>query len=65
MTATHVGIIHKVVVEQCVVMICLETNGRHKDVLGLLTPQIIAEQHKYRAYALAAQREYIFYWFVE
>ena len=38
LSTTYIGIVHKVVVKEGVVMIGLQTNSRHKDVLWLFAP---------------------------
>ena len=58
--AAHIGIIHEVIVEQRVVMIGFQGNGRRKDTLGIFLVEIIAEQHQRGAYALAPHRQHVF-----
>jgi len=55
LTATHIGIVHQVVVQQGEVMIGLQSNGRHEDILGLRFPQVIGHEHEYRTDAFATQ----------
>ena len=55
LTASHIGIVHQVVMEQRIVMIGLQTQGRHQDLLGMFLEQVIAQQHQYRTDTLTAQ----------
>ena len=59
-TPTHIRIIHQVIVEQRVVMIGFQRNGRRQDTLRILLVEIVSEQHQRGPYAFAPYRKYIF-----
>ena len=59
MSTPQVGIIHQVVMQQGIVMIGLQTTGRHEDILRLVFKKVVRHQHQYRAYALATDGEHI------
>ena len=65
MSTSQVSIVHKVVVQQRVVMISLKGHGRHEDVFGLILIKLIREQHECWPDALSAKGEHILYGFVE
>ena len=65
MASPHVGIIHKVVVQQGIVVVGFQSYGRHKDVIGLFTPEVIGHKHEHGTDALATERQYILYRLIE
>ena len=65
LSTTHIGIVHEVVVKKGVVMIGLQANGRHQDVLWLLTPQVVTKECQHRTDALATYCQHILYRLIE
>ena len=64
-TAAQVGIVHQVVVEQCIVVVGLQGAGGHKDRLWVVLVEIVRQQHERGADAFATQREYILDGFIK
>ena len=64
-SASHVGIVHQVVVQQRVVVVGLQSDGRHQDALWVLFPQVIPHERQDGADALSANRQHILYGFVQ
>ena len=64
-SATQVGVVHEVVVQKRVVVVCLQATSRHDYRLGVVLEQIVGKEHQHGAYALAAKREYVADRFVE
>ena len=65
LSATQVGIVHEVVVQQGVVMIGLQANSRHQDILGLFAPEVVTQQGKNWTDAFAANGKHVLYGLVE
>ena len=53
LATTHIGIVHQVVVQQSIVMIRLQRDGIHQNLLRILLIKIVRHQHQGRANALA------------
>ena len=64
-SASHVGIVHEVVMEEGVVMVCLQSAGCREYGVRIVLVEVITHEHEYWAYALASQREDIAYRLVE
>ena len=53
-SSAHVGIVHEVVVQQGIVMVCLKCTCLHEYALGVFLIKIVGKQHHHWTYALAS-----------
>ena len=56
---SHVGIVHQVIVQQCIVMIGLQCTGGHQYVFRIVLIHIVCQQHQHGTDTLAAKRKHI------
>ena len=59
LAATDFRPVHKVVMQKGEVMIGLDGNGRHENMLYILPVHVIGHEHQYGAQAFSAQGEYV------
>ena len=55
MTATHVGIVHQVVVQEREVVIGFQSDGLCHNPFRIILEQIVGQQHQHGSHTLAAQ----------
>ena len=65
MSPSQRGVIHKVVVQKRIVMVCLKSARRRQNTVDIVLEKIICKKHQRRTDALSAQRQYIFNRFIQ
>ena len=57
LSASHLGTIHQVIMEQCEIVVCLQSNGGKYGGRDVLPIEVAGHEEQDRAYALPSQRE--------